>query len=161
MANGVRFEIVGVKELERALAQLPKSVSKGVLRSALKTAGQPVVAAAKANCPRDRGDLAESITIRSTLSRRQRRRRRVRQRFAAEMFIGPSWPQGAHGHLVEFGTSKMPARPFLRPAWDANKRRALDTIGKEIWRAIAKAARRLAKRAEAGKLSAKQARELL
>lgn len=30
-----------------------------------------------------------------------------------------------HGHLVEFGTSRAPAHPFLRPAYEAQKNRAL------------------------------------
>lgn len=33
-----------------------------------------------------------------------------------------------YGRFVEFGTSKMPARPFLRPAFDAAKRRALQAV---------------------------------
>ena len=30
-----------------------------------------------------------------------------------------------HGHLVEFGTRRAPAHPFLRPAYEAEKERAL------------------------------------
>lgn len=155
----ITVRVAGLKELDEALKQLPKSVGKTVLRNALKKAAAPVVADAKANAPRDRGDLAESIDIRATLTRRQRRMRA--RRGAVEMFIGPSFPLGAHGHLVEFGTVKMPARPFLRPAWDSNKERVLETFGKLIWAELAKAAKRLAKRAAKGTLSAKQAAEIL
>lgn len=37
-----------------------------------------------------------------------------------------SWnkKQAYYGHFVEFGTSKMAARPFLRPAYEAAKGRA-------------------------------------
>ncbi|MCX7177698.1 MAG: HK97 gp10 family phage protein [Proteobacteria bacterium] len=31
-----------------------------------------------------------------------------------------------HGHLVEFGTSRAPAHPFLYPAFDQNKGRLVD-----------------------------------
>jgi HK97 gp10 family phage protein len=31
-----------------------------------------------------------------------------------------------HGHLIEFGTVKMAARPFLRPAYDAASAKALE-----------------------------------
>lgn len=44
--------------------------------------------------------------------------------------------------FVEFGTSKMPARPFLRPAFEANKRRALGTFARELRKGVARAAER-------------------
>ncbi|HEV2612539.1 MAG TPA: HK97-gp10 family putative phage morphogenesis protein [Noviherbaspirillum sp.] len=31
-----------------------------------------------------------------------------------------------HGHLIEFGTSRMEAQPFLRPAYDAAHKAALE-----------------------------------
>jgi HK97 gp10 family phage protein len=162
MAEGFTFTLYGARELENALRQLPTSVAKATLRGVLVKAGEPVVHAARALAPVDRGDLAASIGIRSILTRRQRRARRAGGRGgAADVFIGPSFPMGAHGHLIEFGTVKMRARPFLRPAWDANKRHVLETVRAELWKALATAARRLAKKAAAGRISAKQAAEIM
>lgn len=36
-----------------------------------------------------------------------------------------NYRKAPHGHLVEFGTSRTPAQPFLRPAFDAAASRAL------------------------------------
>lgn len=36
-----------------------------------------------------------------------------------------NYRKAPHGHLVEFGTSRSPAHPFLRPAYDAAAARAL------------------------------------
>jgi HK97 gp10 family phage protein len=36
-----------------------------------------------------------------------------------------NYRKAPHGHLVEFGTSRSPAHPFLRPAFDAAQARAL------------------------------------
>lgn len=36
-----------------------------------------------------------------------------------------NYRKAPHGHLVEFGTSRSPAHPFLRPAHDAAAARAL------------------------------------
>lgn len=33
-----------------------------------------------------------------------------------------------HGHLVEFGTSRAPAHPFIRPAYDAKVVQALQAV---------------------------------
>lgn len=33
-----------------------------------------------------------------------------------------------HAHFVEFGTVNMPAEPFMRPAFDQGKERALQTV---------------------------------
>lgn len=43
-----------------------------------------------------------------------------------------SWnaKKAPHGHLVEFGTSRMAARPFLRPAYDAKVKEALETANR-------------------------------
>ena len=37
-----------------------------------------------------------------------------------------------YAYWVEFGTSKMPARPYLTPAVEANKQNLLDTIAAAI-----------------------------
>lgn len=141
--------ISGAKELEKALKQLPKSTSKSVLRTALRNAAKPTVNMAKATAPvGPTGNLRSSITAKTSLSKSQKKRR---QKVGdVEMFIGPTAP---HGHLLEFGTVKMAPRPFMRPAWDSTKQEVLDSIEKELWQAISKAASRLAKKAEAGTFS--------
>jgi len=76
------------------------------------------------------------------------------------LFVGPS-VKAPHAHLVEFGTaphvngglfagSQHPGtapRPFVRPAWDASKDRALSIITEELRAQIAKAVARQAKAA--------------
>lgn len=39
-----------------------------------------------------------------------------------------NYRKAPHGHLVEFGTSRSPAHPFLRPAYDAAADRALKVV---------------------------------
>ena len=64
------------------------------------------------------------------------------------MFAGVNDPAGVQ---QEFGNEHNPPQPFARPAWDANKTRALDIIKDELGGEIMKAARRLAKKAARGK----------
>ncbi len=157
MANRVRID--GLRELEAALANLPKATGKNVLRRVLKKASAGTVADAQANAPRDTGGLSQSIIIGARLNGRQTslNRKEAGSRSAVEMFIGPSYAKGKggrHGHLLEFGTVKMPAQPFMRPAWDANKDAALrsisDDLGSEIEKAAARQARKAARLAAKG-----------
>jgi HK97 gp10 family phage protein len=143
---------VDFKALEKMLDMLPKAMSKTVLRNALKKAAKPIKAQAAANT--EHTSIAKSMKIAT-----QRKGRRVRAK-GALVFVGPTEP---HSHLVEEGTGpryhangkyvgEMPPNPFLRPAWDALKRPALETLRKEIENELLKAAKRLRTRAESGTL---------
>lgn len=43
---------------------------------------------------------------------------------------------GFYGFFLEFGTSKMPARPWARPAWERNKRKVKDIMADELRRGM-------------------------
>lgn len=151
-------QVFGGKELEAALKQLPKATAKNVLRRALQRAAEPIVSAAEANAPHGQtGELKASEIASTRISRRQKS---SAPKSGVTVFVGPSGLWGSLAHLIEFGTSKAPAHPFLRPAWDENKDKVRSMIADEIWKALAKAARTLARKAERGNLS-KAARRAL
>ena len=52
-----------------------------------------------------------------------------------------SWnrSKAPHGHLVEFGTSRAPAHPFLRPSFDAKAQLALEAAKAKFLKGIAPA----------------------
>lgn len=147
--------IDGLKDLDAALAQLPKATGKNVLRRTGVLALAPVVAAAKRNVPVDDGDLRDSLRVTTKLSKRQQR---INAKAVAEGKSSVQLYAGAaalpHAHLVEFGTEKMPPQPFMRPAWDAEKDQVLklirDELGNEIDKAAARVARKAARRAAKG-----------
>lgn len=140
------FKWHGLKELDNALKQLPSAFHKQVLNAALRKAGKPVVdhVRSSGDTPRRSGFLAASVKVGTSLSRRQKRSRIKEAQ--AEVFIGPTYPYGAHGHLLEFGTVKMKARPFMRPAWDATKHQVLKIFAEELKKAISRKAKSLAKK---------------
>ena len=158
-----KFELHGVKETMAALEQLPTlSMKKTVVRNALKKAAIPIRDAAKikaGSIKYDAEGIVKSIHVDTKLTRKQRR-----DRSRVTVYVGPSHPLA---HLFEFGTAQrftktgarrgyITATPFLRQAWDEKKMVALETLKKELWEQIKKAARRLAKRAEKGTLTKTQ-----
>jgi len=145
-----KFKVEGFKDLDRALAGLgdPKA-SKRISRAALRKAAKPVAADAAANAPRDETDtdgivLADSIKVGSKLNKRQKRVQR-RRRGDVELYVGVANEASAYGHHQEFGTEHHAAQPFLRPAWDANTGRMIDTIKTELWAGIRRQLKRKGK----------------
>jgi hypothetical protein len=124
-----RFVTTNLEVNDRAIGELLDKISaldrSPALIAAAKAAGELVVADAK---PRIRaggydGDKPGKPSLRSSI------RTVVREyRGAVVVFTGPKWPEGAHGHLVEFGhlqtlkdgtVIQVPPRPWLRPAVEA------------------------------------------
>ncbi|MCM2506067.1 HK97 gp10 family phage protein [Aureimonas altamirensis] len=148
----MKVKIEGLKELGRALNELPKATNRSVCRRVLKEAGEPIARAARAKAPKRLGDLAESIDVSTKLAKSQRsggaamtsEGYRSAAKTTVDMYVGP----GQHPQAItqEFGTFKEPAQPFMRPAWDAEKGTALDIITNMLWTEIEKSAARLAKK---------------
>lgn len=173
MAGKVTVRVEGLKELQRALKELPKATQGAVLRRTLDRAAEPMRAAAQARAPQDVGVLRASVDASPKLTKRQRRlagKSAVRQAdgsfraaksTGAEIHIGPgaSGQQKAPpptGIMQEFGTRNHAAQPWLRPAWDAHKQGALASIASELGTEIDNAAKRLAtKKAKAARRAAR------
>jgi HK97 gp10 family phage protein len=143
MAEIVKF--TGGKQLEAALRELPKATARNALQRGLKKAAQPVADDWKAKAPRDEGHLEKSIIVgpSSKLTKRQRKDAIKEGPYFAEIHVGTADPAGQQ---QEYGNINHPAQPSGRPAWDGNKQQALDTMGKEMWAEIQKAAARRAKK---------------
>ncbi len=136
--------IEGLRELDAALAELPRTIAKNATKRALAKAAEPIAEEAKRLVPVDSGLLRNSIAISTKLKNKVGRaefsavlrgggsraeavaamrdaRRAAGAPSFAEIYIGPAWPKGFYGTFVEFGTSDTAAQPFMRPAWDSQK----------------------------------------
>jgi len=151
------FSIEGLKELNDALEELPKSLRKTPLRNTLKKATKPVYDRALDEIPVESGYLKEHMVVSPRLKASQRRKTR-RFKDEVEVFVGNNAP---HAHLIEFGTKErfrksggstgqMTPNPFMTRAWDASKHDCLQIIIKELRTEIAKAAERLRRRRAKG-----------
>lgn len=143
-------KVEGLRELDRALGELPKALAKGTLRRVLREAAAPMAETAKRLAPNDPLtppiDLQTSITV-SSRQKSGRQLKRTREGDATVMmYMGPGpggYPQAI---FQEFGTHHHAAQPYMRPAWDGHKMEALNIIATTLGSEITKTAERLARR---------------
>lgn len=141
MKFSIRME--GLRELDAALGELPKTVGKATLRRVLKRAAEQLRDHAQRLAPYLSGALQASIVIGTKLTRRQARMAKKAPKSTVEMFVGPNNPAAVP---QEFGTHDQRAQPYMRPAWDAEQTEVMVRIGEELGPEIEKTAARLAKR---------------
>jgi HK97 gp10 family phage protein len=113
----VKVVVTGVADLDRALRALPAKIGNKVVRQALRKGAKTFAAAARAKAPKETGKLESAIKVRA--GRRSRTGIAVAVVVGAESFDGPG--EYLYPVASEFGTSKMKAQPYLRPAFDALK----------------------------------------
>lgn len=136
--NSVSVEIRGLKELETALLELGNAAAGKALFASLMAAGMPIQKEAQALAPvstephyKYQKGKAKVQVKSGTLKKSIGRKRLKSSQGETVAEIGISWRGRAfYGRFLEFGTSKLAAKPFLRPAFDAKKDESL-TIFKE------------------------------
>lgn len=152
------MKVTGLREIEKALAQIPAGTAKGVARRALKKELQPVAELANVFWP---GSADDVFRVTSSLSSSQPQP--AKGRSIVNMFVGAPGGRGGtpEAHLVEFGTGPRAHKsgkyvgavsptPMLQPAWDARKGQMLESLGQRLWDEIEKTMARRAKRASKG-----------
>lgn len=119
------IKIENLTALQRDFSNLTSKMQRAVLRDALRSAARPVVASAKSKVPTRTGALKRGIAQRVS----------VKASGKAEAIIGFDRKQ-FYGRFVELGTSKMAARPFLRPALDESQQKIEQAFVEAINRGI-------------------------
>lgn len=139
-------QLTGFKELALALRELPERVAKNALRSAVNAGATVIKKQVKLSAPKDTGLLQKNIfqkQIREASGPYQQtfavgvRQGKARNKDGSKKELPYYW------RFKEFGTSKMPASPFVRPAFESQKEAAVDAIGKKLDERIQHFARQL------------------
>jgi len=140
MADGVKMEVQGLKELERKLLEMSPKLAKNALRAAVAAGARVVAAEARKNVPVDSGTLRRSIYTKQIreesgdtqqtfyVGARQGKKEQAKKR------------DGWYFPFVEFGTEKMAARPFMRPAFESTKDAAVQAVKTKLAERIDKLA---------------------
>jgi hypothetical protein len=140
MAASIRVEIKDLLgNVEQKLARIALAARGPALDAAVKAAAKVVIDESKRRVPQPgySGDKPGLKPLRDTIGHVVRKPRGDK-RIAV---VGPEYPAGAHGHLVEFGHQKVlwgtptnervPPHPFMRPSVDATEHMqsaAMDTV---------------------------------
>lgn len=121
----------GSRELARALGRLEARAAGKTLTEAALAGAEPIREDASAKAPRRTGNLASNIVAEVV----ERSRGRV------VVGIGPN-KDAWYGIFPELGTSRSPAHPYLRPAFDGRKGDAVDAAADVLGRAVLEEAHR-------------------
>lgn len=142
MAN-LSVKVTGLKELKQRLSTLERKAKNRIAVKAMRRGGVIIRDQARANAPllkekvphRKRGTLRKSIvtstkpqkdgSVRTIIFVRTLKNNKILE------FKSKTGKSGAYNpndpfywRFVEFGTSKMPAQPFLQPAFSTKKEQA-------------------------------------
>lgn len=148
MAGSFDLKVHGFDELTRALAEASSTIRKKAVRGALREAAKIFVTSARSAAPilkvptkrRAVGTVRKNIVVRNS--------KLARKAGNEGVFVGVRPLRGArtkklgkagannpndpfYWHFLEFGTKKMAARPFLRPAADKSSQ-VIDVFMKRV-----------------------------
>jgi HK97 gp10 family phage protein len=152
MPDLMKMELLGAKETSDVIKKLPPELAKKVYTAALRKGANVFRDAMKEAAPTDskynrrhtmskgkgqskrtefiklRNEIKVSFTKISTIS------------FELAIHVGRAF----WGMFLEYGTTKMGARPWARPVYETKKEEALDVTGKALGEGVEKTAARLA-----------------
>jgi HK97 gp10 family phage protein len=145
--------VTGYQEIDAALAALEPKIQRKVVRGALRAGANRILGAAleniRTNPSIDEGKLLGALKVRAL----------PRSRTSIGMAV---YTKGAaHANIVEYGSKRMPAEPFLRPAGYNQKALIERMLIEDIQDAVANPSWKFKKEASAfAAYSRRQARKI-
>lgn len=172
MATEIR-SVQGLSELLRAMEQLPREIASkngGILRRALFAAAKVIRDEARITAPKRTGLLSQHVIayrdrnpgasdmphfgmaaggeryligVRRIKKKYGENRENRRKRRAGQSYTRDG--SAFYWRFLEFGTAKMAAKPFMRPAFEARKYEALSVFKAALERGVRLAVKKVAK----------------
>ena len=155
MANGITVKVEGLADIKAAMAELGPKNAEAIARAMTNAGAQlvkkaAVTAAPEADVPLvvdgvevQPGNLKKNIVVKSVS--------KSRTRLTSEKIVTVKGKKkdcfaARYGRLVEYGTVKQPAQPFLRPALAKNIQPAIEAMKAAGAKRIKSIAARLVKK---------------
>jgi len=143
MTQALRIE--GIRELKETLKTVSPAEGRRIARRTVTRVARQVRDSARERAPVQTGNLKRSV--------KSRRAQGAPDRAEAEVYADKSGGRtgsGYHWHLLEFGTVRMPAQPFINPTIEEYRPRIPTIYQQEWWpqyrKEMAKRARKQAQR---------------
>lgn len=111
MANSIGFDLSALKLFDKNLRRLSKLEKNNLMQEGFKKSADMLRDEVRKRVPAGKGVLKEDIKSGATAK-------------TGQVFIRGRNLSPQKVDLLEYGTSKIPAHPFIRPAFDANQNRA-------------------------------------
>lgn len=128
MATKGAVRIEGLRELGAALRELDSRVQKRIARSATAAGARVIVTDAKSRVRVDTGKVKKNIRY-ANLKPDQPG---LQESAVGVRVKGKTADSAFYWRFLEFGTAKMPAKPFLRPAFESKKVEASERIKEQL-----------------------------
>ena len=143
MAKVVTVKVEGLSDLGARMKGLSEDMNKRIARAATAAGAVVIRGAAQQKVAVDTGNLKKNIIVKRIPAGEAQLTSEhivtVRQGKLTAKQKGSGLQDAFYGRFVEYGTVKMAARPFLRPAYDENKERAVQAIKDRIAARLKKA----------------------
>lgn len=136
MPNRITLRIEGLDRLQRKLVRIGSLPADPVALKALRKGAEPMREAAEQKAPRRPGSgrLARGVQIAD--------RESTPHKAEVAVGIGEDEFYGVFQELAdEFGGVHHAAQPFLRPAYDENRRQTVEIVRRELAKAVKREAR--------------------
>lgn len=162
--NGIKFDQASVRGVLSAIEKLPKELQKSAEKAVLRAGGKTILSAVRSNLSGSpvktrTGTLKKSMG----LSVRARKDGWVEARIGSKSGSKSKYPKGTTGRrtkgrkgkpiyaeevawYMEQGTSRMPAKPFIRPALDSSGAEVITAMTSGLDKHLTKVAARLARK---------------
>lgn len=134
----LKANLFGFKELEQALKKMPEAIAKKALEAGVKGAANAMRKEIRQDAPVDSGSLKKNIQI----------TKNKHDKTGVSFMVAPR-RKVFYARMVEFGTSKMPAKPFIRPAFERSKEHIIQAMRRALEKSILKEAHKLAEQTQA------------
>lgn len=145
MSEGFTIRCDGLHALQAQLVDLGAKLGTKVLAQAARKAFMPVFETARQLVPvGDTAELAFSIALAVKKTSSGEDVVRVGLKIVGKGGAN-GLPPARRWHFIEFGTSRMAAQPFMRPALDQNVQVVLELLKVELQKSINRALKRQAK----------------
>lgn len=135
MAKKQKVIVTGIMEIDRALKQVEAKTQKKIVRRSMRNSmKKEVLAEARAKSPVDSGLMKSQIKVRAGNAKRGD--------IAVVVQVGDKKFNNFYPKFVEFGTTNIAAREFMRKAYQAKDEKASKQVQVEIVHEIEKEVKR-------------------